>query len=141
MVVKFYMTRCVDTHITPHPRILACGRFPIIARSSVQARVGALLLHRQFRFLGTIEGSLLSLMVDASLLVISPDSYTHTCIFSPLLLRTTECNWARGVVVSHPLSMREALGSMPSESTLIWSIKLMAIITFVFHRFKSGRLL
>ena len=27
--------------------------------------------------------------------------------------------WARGVVVSHPLSMREALGSIPSESTFL----------------------
>ena len=27
---------------------------------------------------------------------------------------------ARGVVVSHPLSMREAMGSIPSVSILLW---------------------
>ena len=35
----------------------------------------------------------------------------------PIACSCKHCNWAHGVVVSHPLSMREALGSIPSVST------------------------
>jgi hypothetical protein len=31
---------------------------------------------------------------------------------------TTDCHWAHGVVVSHPLRMQKALGSNPSVSIL-----------------------
>ena len=41
-------------------------------------------------------------------------SCVKTCV-----VRRAQClMWARGVVVSHPLSMREALGSIPSVSML-----------------------
>ena len=41
--------------------------------------------------------------------------------------RDSMCNWAHGVVVSHPLSMREALGSIPSASTLRAGCKATAL--------------
>ena len=37
-------------------------------------------------------------------------------------------NWAHGVVVSHPLSMREALGSIPSVSILLLGVPMLDII-------------
>ena len=37
-----------------------------------------------------------------------------------------DVNGAHGVVVSHPLSMREALGSIPSESTFSLLHKVLA---------------
>ena len=36
--------------------------------------------------------------------------------------------WAHGVVVSHPLSMREALGSIPSVSTFVSPLLLLTAL-------------
>ena len=38
----------------------------------------------------------------------------------PIMCHGFNLNWAHGVVVSHPLSMREALGSIPSVSICIF---------------------
>ena len=40
-----------------------------------------------------------------------------------------ECNWAHGVVVSHPLSMREALGSIPSVSIFVFSQSIKIVFS------------
>ena len=52
--------------------------------------------------------------------------------------------WAHGVAVSHPLSMREALGSIPSVSTLTlsyhvgFSSKSHPLRTLEVHEVKDG---
>ena len=45
------------------------------------------------------------------------------------LPQTVICNWAYGVVVSHPLRMRKALGSNPSGSTLFRACATRSYLT------------
>ena len=52
-----------------------------------------------------------------NLVVVQFNELVETPRITPLqLMALNDTSWAHGVVVSHPLSMREALGSIPSVS-------------------------
>ena len=63
------------------------------------------------------KGTSVSPVADAQLALQAP-GFTVLLVFSFVMLVKANYHWAHGVVVSHPLRMRKALGSIPSVSIL-----------------------
>ena len=67
----------------------------------------------RFSFWTFCHEALLSQLLTTTPMVFSSRHYFYT---------PTSITWAHGVVVSHPLSMREALGSIPSVSNVFYGL-------------------
>ena len=63
------------------------------------------------------KGASVSPVANAQLALQAP-GVTVLSVFLFVLSVEARCHWAHGVVVSHPLRMRKALGSIPSVSIL-----------------------